>query len=327
MAKGRKRQRLDAEMVRRGLAPSRTQAAELISGGHVTVGGQTAQKPATQVELASAIVVTKSAPQRYASRGAHKLLGALEAYPDFAVADRVCLDAGASTGGFTDVLLRRDAKQVFAVDVGYGQLVWALQNDERVVVMDRTNVRHLTSANLPTAPEVIVSDVSFISLTLLIPALAQIAAAEADWLLMVKPQFEVGKERIGAGGVVRSPDLRAESVIKVATCAQAHQLHVLGAAASPLPGPAGNVEYFLRLSSSSDGPGVAEPDLAAMAHHAVAHGPQGAENPGPQGNTECTDQDSPAAVDCGDAHAAPQSPTERPAVSNDAAEPTNKVTS
>lgn len=315
MAKGRKRQRLDAEMVRRGLAPSRTQAAELISSGHVTVGGQTAQKPATQVELASAIVVTESAPQRYASRGAHKLLGVLEAYPDFVIAGRVCLDAGASTGGFTDVLLRRDAHQVFAVDVGYGQLVWALQSDERVVVMDRTNVRHLTPAALPVAPEVIVSDVSFISLTLLIPALASVAAANADWLLMVKPQFEVGKERIGAGGVVRSPDLRAESVIKVATCAQANNLRLRGVAASPLPGPAGNVEYFLRLSSNTEHAIVAESELAAMAHDAVAQGPQGAKPAGinaPHSDADQTTSGGLESSEVGEAQPMPKAHSDKP---------------
>lgn len=285
MAKGRKRQRLDAEIVRRGLAPSRTQAAELVTAGHVKVAGQIALKPATQVELATAIVVTESAPERYASRGAHKLLSALDAYPDFAVQGRVCLDAGASTGGFTDVLLRKGAKQVFAVDVGYGQLVWALQSDDRVVVMDRTNIRHLTPASVDTPAQVIVSDVSFISLTLLIPALVSVAAKDCQWLLMVKPQFEVGKDRVGAGGVVRSPELRAEAVVNVATSAQNHGLSVLGVSASQLPGPAGNVEYFLRLDSTSGASTKTPEELKALATQAVAEGPQGADSATPDSAT------------------------------------------
>jgi 23S rRNA (cytidine1920-2'-O)/16S rRNA (cytidine1409-2'-O)-methyltransferase len=206
---GQARRRLDAELVRRGLARSREQAVELIVAGRVTVGGQAAGKAATQVETSAAIVVAEAADgdEDYASRGGHKLAGALAAFGPrgLTVEGRRCLDAGASTGGFTDVLLRAGARSVVAVDVGYGQLVWRLQTDPRVVVVDRTNVRELTLEQIGGDPaELIVGDLSFISLTLVLPALVRCAAPGADLALMVKPQFEVGRERLGSGGVVRA---------------------------------------------------------------------------------------------------------------------------
>jgi len=177
------------------------------------------------------------------------LAGALAAFAPrgLAVAGRRCLDAGASTGGFTDVLLRAGAAQVIAVDVGYGQLAWSLRTDERVTVLDRVNVRTLTPGQVGAPPELVTADLSFISLTLVLPALAACAAPEADFVLLVKPQFEVGKGRVGAGGVVRDPALRAEAVTLVASAAVTLGLGVAGVAPSPLPGPSGNVEYFLWL--------------------------------------------------------------------------------
>ena len=264
--------RLDAELVRRGLARSREAASELVAAGRVSVSGRTASKPATQVDPAAPIVVSDvDDDPNWASRGAHKLLGALAVFgPDgLAVEGRHCLDAGASTGGFTDVLLRHGAAHVVAVDVGYGQLVWRLQNDERVTVMDRTNVRELTPDGLPYAPDLVVSDLSFISLRLVLPALAACATPDADLVLMVKPQFEVGRERLGAGGVVRDPGLRAGAVLDVAAAAAAEGLGVAGVAASPLPGPSGNVEYFLRLRRGAPD---ADPDVV---ERVVADGPQG----------------------------------------------------
>jgi 23S rRNA (cytidine1920-2'-O)/16S rRNA (cytidine1409-2'-O)-methyltransferase len=273
---GQARRRLDAELVRRRLARSREQAVELIAAGRVTVGGQRAAKAATQVETSAAIVVAAAAGDEpgYASRGGHKLAGALEAFgagPDgLRVSGRRCLDAGASTGGFTDVLLRAGARQVVAVDVGYGQLVWELRNDPRVVVVDRTNVRELTLDQIGGEPvELVVGDLSFISLTLVLPALVRCAVPEADLALMVKPQFEVGRERLGSGGVVRDPALHAESVRTVAAAAAAQGLGVLGVTASPLPGPSGNVEYFLWLRRGA--PALREEDL----ERAIAEGPAG----------------------------------------------------
>ena len=265
------RRRLDAELVRRGLARSREQAQQLISDGRVRIAGSTATKPATQVDEAAAVTVVE-APDGpdYASRGAHKLLGALAAFDAAGtlVTGRRALDAGASTGGFTDVLLRRGAAHVLAVDVGYGQLAWSLRTDERVTVLDRTNVRSLTAADLPYRPELVVADLSFISLRLVLPAFAELVAPGADLLLMVKPQFEVGREALGAGGVVRDPGQRAEAVLTVARAAAGLGLGTAGVVASPLPGPSGNVEYFLHLRAGAPGP---EPEDV---ERAVAAGPR-----------------------------------------------------
>ena len=198
--------RLDTELVRRGLARSREQAADLIAAGRVAVGGQAAAKAATQVGQDAAITIAQaSAAPDYASRGGRKLAGALAAFAGLTVAGRRCLDAGASTGGFTDVLLRAGAAQVVAVDVGYGQLAWALRTDPRVTVLDRVNVRQLTPEQVAPAPGLVTADLSFISLSLVLPALAACAAPDADFVLLVKPQFEVGKGNVGAGGVVRDP--------------------------------------------------------------------------------------------------------------------------
>jgi 23S rRNA (cytidine1920-2'-O)/16S rRNA (cytidine1409-2'-O)-methyltransferase len=264
------RVRLDAELVRRGLARSREQAAELISAGRVSVGGQTAAKPATQVGKDAAVIVApagQDAQPEYVSRGGHKLAGALAGFPELVVAGRRCLDAGASTGGFTDVLLRAGAAQVVAVDVGYGQLAWSLRTDQRVTVLDRVNVRALQPEQVAPAPSLVVGDLSFISLTLVLPALVACCEPEADYVLMVKPQFEVGKDRVGAGGVVRDPEARADAVRAVAAAAAGLGLGVRGITASPLPGPAGNVEYFIWLRR--DCPPLVEGDL----QRAIMEGP------------------------------------------------------
>ncbi|MFG3260189.1 TlyA family RNA methyltransferase [Streptomyces sp. NPDC048172] len=265
------RRRLDAELVRRKLARSREHAGQLIAAGRVTVGGNTAAKAATQVETSAALVVRDDpGDPDYVSRGGHKLAGALDAFVPrgLRVEGRRALDAGASTGGFTDVLLRAGAGHVVAVDVGYGQLAWSLQSDSRVTVRDRTNVRELTSEDVGEPVGLVVGDLSFIPLGLVLPALVRCAAPDADLVLMVKPQFEVGKERLGSGGVVRSPDLRAEAVRTVAGHAATHGLGTLGVIASPLPGPSGNVEYFLWLRAGA-------PDLdPADVERAVAEGPK-----------------------------------------------------
>ncbi|MFF3572263.1 TlyA family RNA methyltransferase [Nocardia jiangxiensis] len=269
-----KRARVDAELVRRGLARSREHAVELIGAGRVLINGSVASKPATAVEAGTPLLVREEPDEvRWASRGAHKLLGALDAFEPrgLTVAGRRCLDAGASTGGFTDVLLTRGAREVVAVDVGYGQLVWRLQTDERVRVVDRTNVRALTPDAIGGPVEVVVADLSFISLGLVLPALAQCCLPGADLLPMVKPQFEVGKDRVGSGGVVRDPALRAESVREVAAAAAALGLRTRGVVASPLPGPSGNVEYFLWLRREDDD---AEVDVTALVQRAVEEGPQ-----------------------------------------------------
>ena len=267
------RTRLDAELVRRGLARSREQAADLIAAGRVMVSGETAVKAASQVTRNAPITVTgDDQDPGYVSRGGHKLAGALAAFPDLAVAGRHCLDAGASTGGFTDVLLRAGAAHVTAADVGYGQLAWSLRTDPRVTVLDRVNVRSLRPEQVAgpdgRLPDLVVADLSFISLALVLPALAGCADADADFVLLVKPQFEVGKGRVGAGGVVRDAGLRAEAVNAVGQAAAGLGLGVRGVAASPLAGPAGNVEYFVWLRRGA--PPLDDEDL----RRAIAEGPQ-----------------------------------------------------
>lgn len=277
-----RRIRLDAELVRRSLARSRGEARELIESGAVYVDSQQALKPARQLDPAQAVEVREH-ESSWVSRGAYKLLGALATLGDRCpqIAGVRALDAGASTGGFTQVLLDKGAAHVIAVDVGYGQLAWTLQQDPRVQIVDRTNVRTLTpeqisavdesGAPLPI-PSLVVSDLSFISLTLVLDALIACAAPHADFLLMVKPQFEVGKDRLGAGGVVRDPALHAETVEGVCAAAEARGLGTWAVAASPLPGPAGNVEYFVALARSHPDTLEGEARLRAI-EHAVAHGP------------------------------------------------------
>ena len=241
------RVRLDTELVRRGLARSREQAGELVTAGRVTVAGQRAAKAATQVSRDAPIVVADTGEPGYVSRGGHKLAGALAVFgpAGLTVTGRDCLDAGASTGGFTDVLLRAGAAHVVAADVGYGQLAWSLRTDPRVTVLDRVNVR--TLEDVTPVPGLVVADLSFISLTLVLPALVACAEPDADFVLLVKPQFEVGKGRVGSGGVVREAADRADAVRRVTGAASELDLGVLGVTASPLPGPAGNVEYFVWL--------------------------------------------------------------------------------
>lgn len=283
MAKrGPKLQRLDAELVARKIARSREHAQEMIKAGRVTVNGMLAKKPASGVDGNVSIKVAESEDDRWASRGAHKLLGALEAFEPqgLSVEGKTVLDAGASTGGFTDVCLDRGAAKVKAVDVGYGQLIWRLQNDDRVDVMDRTNVRTLTPEDLGGQVDLMVGDLSFISIRLVLPALAACVKEGGDLLPMVKPQFEVGKDRLGHGGVVRSPELRAEVTREVAVEAMKYGLSTKAVVASPLPGPSGNVEYFLWLvkDSAAVSPSMVEEagytGLDEMIATAIKEGPQ-----------------------------------------------------
>ena len=235
--------RLDAELVRRHLARSREDAKALIDAGRVVVEGFVADKAARQVSEQASVIVSGDT-QAWVSRGAYKLLGALDAFQraDLLVEGRRCLDAGASTGGFTQVLLERGAAHVIAADVGYGQLHWSLRTDSRVTVLDRCNVRGLSSSDVGGAVDLVVADLSFISLTLVLPALAEVVSPSGDMVVMVKPQFEVGAARLGANGVVTDRSARAWAVTHVASAAKALGWPAGDLVASPLPGPAGNHE-------------------------------------------------------------------------------------
>ena len=237
------RRRLDVELVRRGLASSRAEAQAAVEAGLVTVAGSPATKAASLV-AADAPVQVLGPARRFVSRGGEKLRAALDRF-GVDPRGRDCLDAGASTGGFTDCLLQAGAGRVVAIDVGYGQLAWEVRNDPRVTVMERTNVRTLEPADLPFAPELVVADLSFISLRAVLPALVRAAATDAAFIVLVKPQFEAGPNGVGSGGVVRDPEVWRRVLGEVTDAFGAAEVGVLGVVASPLRGPAGNVEFLL----------------------------------------------------------------------------------
>jgi 23S rRNA (cytidine1920-2'-O)/16S rRNA (cytidine1409-2'-O)-methyltransferase len=238
--------RLDALLVDRGLFETRSRAAAAVLAGEVRLGERRAEKPGQMV--AGDVVVSVDEGPRYVSRGGTKLANALDAF-GLSVDGRSALDVGASTGGFTDVLLQRGAARVIALDVAYGELAWKIRTDERVTVLERVNARALDPAELPFEPDLIVVDVSFISLTKVLPAVLAAAADRFDCLAMIKPQFEVGRERVGKGGVVRSADDRRSALVDVASFAVDRLgATVLGFASSGLPGPAGNEESFVWLA-------------------------------------------------------------------------------
>jgi 23S rRNA (cytidine1920-2'-O)/16S rRNA (cytidine1409-2'-O)-methyltransferase len=242
--------RLDSLLAERGLFESRSRAAAAVLAGqvHLGPGRRRADKPGQLVDASVELAV--DGPPPYVSRGGVKLANALEAL-GVPVSGRRCLDVGASTGGFTDCLLQRGASHVIALDVAYGELDWRLREDPRVTVIERVNARGLAGDQLPYRPELVTIDVSFISLTKVVPAVLAAAAPEFDCLAMVKPQFEVGRERLGKGGVVRDLELRNESVEAVAACAREHGAAIMGTAPSALEGPSGNRETFLWLAEGT----------------------------------------------------------------------------
>lgn len=262
-----KKQRLDLALVAAGLASSREQARACILAGAVTVNGQVVVKPGALV-AADASLAVRQRPA-YVSRGGYKLAHALDVFR-IEVRERVCLDAGASTGGFTDCLLQRGARRVYAVDVGYGQLDWRLRQDPRVVVMERVNLRTLTA--LPEPVDLATLDLSFISLRLVLEPVRALLRPGGEVVALIKPQFEAGRERVGRGGVVRDPRVHAEVLRALLGWAMAHGYAVRGLTASPLRGPAGNVEFLAHLASGSAGaPSAAlEPLVAAALAEAAA---------------------------------------------------------
>lgn len=243
--------RLDQALVERGLARSRTRAVKLLADGFVVLNGAVAQKGSLKVAQTDTIaIVGDDLDQDYASRAAYKLKSVLDALGQHGpkVAGRGALDVGASTGGFTDILLRQGATRVIALDVGHDQLVPEIAEHPKVDVIEGYNARDLNPQDLPFRPEVVVADVSFISLTIIIPALSTVLSPDADLLLMVKPQFEVGKAKIGAGGVVREPQYQAEAIMSVVDCARVYGLAPRAIIPSAVPGPHGNREFFVWLS-------------------------------------------------------------------------------
>jgi 23S rRNA (cytidine1920-2'-O)/16S rRNA (cytidine1409-2'-O)-methyltransferase len=256
------RQRVDSLLAERGLAGSRTSAAESVRAGRVRIGpdGPIAVKPSQLVAEDAELLLEQPPP--YVSRGGVKLANAL-ATLGVPVEGRDCLDVGASTGGFTDCLLENGASRVIALDVGHGQLDWGLRNDDRVHVLERVNARDLEFAELPFAPSLVTIDVSFISLALVLPAVTTRLAPDADVMALVKPQFELGPEQVGKGGVVRSPRDRRAALVAAAGAAERSGLRLRGFASSGLPGPKGNRETFMWCSTSGSGVDGAEAALRA----------------------------------------------------------------
>ncbi|QSJ18162.1 TlyA family RNA methyltransferase [Nostoc sp. UHCC 0702] len=253
------KQRLDTLLVELNLCSSRALAQRLIQAGEVTVNTQVVDKPGTEVDISAAIKIKERS--RFVSRGGEKLAKALELFA-IPTADRICLDGGISTGGFTDCLLQAGAKLVYGIDVGYGQVDWRLRNDPRVILRERTNLRHLAPTELYGAdapiPDLAVMDVSFISLTKILPAVWQLTQPNRDALLLVKPQFEVGKSRVGKKGVVRDPKDHADAIFQVLQTAWELGWKYKGLTWSPITGPAGNIEYLLWVGMESETP---PPDL------------------------------------------------------------------
>jgi 23S rRNA (cytidine1920-2'-O)/16S rRNA (cytidine1409-2'-O)-methyltransferase len=250
-----KRQRLDLLLLQRGLAASREQAQQLIRAGWVRQAGRVLDKPGTALPADAPLDV--EARPRFVSRGGDKLVAALQAFP-IPIQGRVCLDGGLSTGGFTDCLLQHGAERVYGIDVGYGQVAWSLRTDPRLVVRERTNLRHLTPEILygpeDPWPDLAVADLSFISLRVVLPALGRLLrprspATEMDLVLLVKPQFEVGREGVGKGGVVRDPAAHEAAIRGVLMAAETLGWQGRGLVGSPITGPAGNHEYLLWLAS------------------------------------------------------------------------------
>ncbi|MBN3905194.1 MAG: TlyA family RNA methyltransferase [Nostoc sp. NMS1] len=256
------KQRLDTLLVELNLCSSRALAQRLIQAGEVTVNQQLVDKPGTEVDIAAQINIKERSP--FVSRGGEKLSKALSVFA-IPVTERICLDGGISTGGFTDCLLQAGAKQVYGIDVGYGQVDWRLRNDSRVILRERTNLRQLRpdelySENDPI-PDLAVVDVSFISLTKILPALWQLTQANREAVLLVKPQFEVGRSRVGKKGVVRDPNDQADAIFQVLQAAHGLGWKYKGLTWSPITGPAGNIEYLLWLGMESE---IPLPDLEAI---------------------------------------------------------------
>lgn len=263
------KQRLDTLLVELNLCESRQFAQRLIRAGEVMVNQQLIDKPGTEVDVNAEIKIKERS--RFVSRGGEKLAKALEVFA-IPVQNRICLDGGISTGGFTDCLLQSGAQLVYGIDVGYGQVDWRLRNDPRVILKERTNLRYLTKnelyGNNETFPDLGVVDVSFISLSKILPALWELLQPPREVVLLVKPQFEVGRERVGKKGVVRDLDAQADAIFQVWQAAQQFAWHYRGLTYSPIAGPAGNIEYLLWLAMDSQTPTIDREAIAQITQSA-----------------------------------------------------------
>ncbi len=268
----RKAQRLDAVVFQRGLAESREKAKAYIMAGVVYVNNQKADKAGTKVKPDDFVEV-RANPLKYVSRGGLKLEKAMESFPVY-LKNGICADIGASTGGFTDCMLQNGAKKVYAIDVGYGQLAWKLRTDERVVNLERTNFRYVTQKEIPEALDFASVDVSFISLSIIIPALVPLLRAGGQAVCLIKPQFEAGKDKVGKKGVVRDPAVHREVIEKILVVMQENGLSVLGLNYSPVKGPEGNIEYLVFVQKN-EGVTIAESISSAAvveaSHTALDH--------------------------------------------------------
>lgn len=278
------KKRLDVAVFERGLAESRERAQAYIMAGDVYLNGTKAAKAGQQVKPDDVIEVrTKSLP--YVSRGGLKLEKAMQSFP-IHLASKICMDVGASTGGFTDCMLQNGAVKVYSIDVGYGQLAWKLRSDERVVNLERTNFRYVTREQVPDAVDFSSVDVSFISLSLILPVLRELLTAEGETVCLIKPQFEAGKDKVGKNGVVRDRKVHAEVIEKVERLALENQFDILGIDFSPVKGPKGNIEYLIYLKKTAgeaeNRSGVTVPDLVQKSHEVLDGGEQNDDRVGAQ---------------------------------------------
>ncbi len=263
------KERLDVLLVKRGLAPSREKAKAVIMSGNVLVDGQREDKAGAAFEENAEITV-KGGQLRYVSRGGLKLEKAMSHF-DLTPCGKVCMDVGASTGGFTDCMLQNGAVRVYAVDVGYGQLDWKLRMDERVVCMEKTNIRYVTPDDIGEPPSLVSVDVSFISLTKVLPTVRELLAPDGEIVCLIKPQFEAGREKVGKKGVVRDPAVHREVIEKVAACASSLGFAVRALEFSPIKGPEGNIEYLMHLKKGGDDAGVISSAVSVQETVRLAH--------------------------------------------------------
>ncbi len=263
------KERLDVLLVKRRLAGSREKAKAVIMSGNVLVDGQREDK-AGSVFDENAEITVKGGELRYVSRGGLKLEKAMKCF-DVTPRGRICMDVGASTGGFTDCMLQNGAVKVYAIDVGYGQLDWKLRTDERVVCMEKTNIRYVTPDDIGEPPSFASIDVSFISLTKVLPPVRELLTSDGELVCLIKPQFEAGREKVGKKGVVRDPAVHREVIEKVAGCAGDLGFSVLALEFSPIKGPEGNIEYLMHLKKCADGPGNTASEISAREVVSRAH--------------------------------------------------------